>query len=82
MVNTLVGSKSNDVFERRASTRSSLFEFYGRHFEQILGQIVSVRVKALSNINLVASRHINREKGSLPIEVRRSKTSLLKLPIT
>ena len=82
MVNTLVGSKSNDVFERRASTRSRLFEFYGRDFEQILGQIVSVRVKTLSNINLVASRHINREKGSLPIEVRRSKTSLLKLPIT
>ena len=81
MVNTLVGSKSNDVSERRASTRSSLFEFYGRDFEQILGQIVSVRVKTLSNINLVASRHINREKGSLPIEVRRSKTSLLKLPI-
>ena len=81
MVNTLVGSKSNDVFERRASTRSSLFEFYGRDFEQILGQIVSVRVKTLSNINLVASRHINREKGSLPIEVRPSKTSLLKLPI-
>ena len=82
MVNTLVGSKSNDVFERRASTRSSLFEFYGRDSEQILGQIVSVRVKTLSDINLVASRHINREKGSLPIEVRRSKTSLLKLPIT
>ena len=81
MVNTLVGSKSNDVSERRASTRSSLFEFYGRDFEQILGQIVSVRVKTLSNINLVASRHINREKGLLPIEVRRSKTSLLKLPI-
>ena len=81
MVNTLVRSKSNDVSERRASTRSSLFEFYGRDFEQILGQIVSVRVKTLSNINLVASRHINREKGSLPIEVRRSKTSLLKLPI-
>ena len=81
MVNTLVGSKSNDVFERRASTRSSLFEFYGRDFEQILGQIVSVRVKTLSNINLVASRHINREKGSLPIEVRPSKTSRLKLPI-
>ena len=46
------------------------------------GQIVSVRVKTLSNRNLVASRHINREKGSLPIDVRRSKTSLLKIPIT
>ena len=81
VVNTLVGSKSNDVFERRASTRSSLFEFYGRDFEQILGQIVSVRVKTLSNTDLVAKRHINSEKGLLPIDVGRSKTSLLKLPI-
>ena len=30
---------------------------------------------------MVASRLIKREKGSLPVDVRRSKTSLLKLPI-
>ena len=35
----------------------------------------------LSNTNLVVSRHIKREKASLPVDVRRSKTSLLKLPI-
>ena len=35
----------------------------------------------LSNTNLVVSRHIKREKVSLPVDVRRSKTSLLKLPI-
>ena len=29
---------------------------------------------------MVASRLIKREKGSLPVDVRRSKTSLLKLP--
>ena len=46
-------------------------------FEQIFGQFVSVRVKTLSNTNLVASRHIKREKGSLPVDVRSSKTSLL-----
>ena len=28
------------------------------------------------------SRHIEREKASLPVDVRRSKTSLLKLPIS
>ena len=44
--------------------------------EQIFGQIVSyLRVKTLRNTDFVATRRIKREKGSLPIEVRRSKTS-------
>jgi len=29
---------------------------------------------------MVASRLIKREKGSVPVDVRRSKTSLLKVP--
>ena len=52
----------------------------------ILGQIVLItiiyvfiRVKTLSNTNYVASRYIKREKGSLPFDVRRAKTSLLKV---
>ena len=36
--------------------------------------------KFLINTNFLASRHIVREKTSLPVDVRRSKTSLLKLP--
>ena len=51
-----------------------------------LGQIVLItiiyvfiRVKTLSNTNYVASRYIKREKGSLPFDVCRSKTSLLKV---
>ena len=51
------------------------------HFEPILRQIVSIRVKTLSNSNLVALRYIKREKGSLPVDVCRSETSLIKLPI-
>ena len=43
---------------------------------------VFVRVKTLRNTNYVASRYITREKGSLPFDVRRSKTSLLKLHTT
>ena len=70
----------NDVLERRTSTGSWLFALLGRDFEQIIGQIVSIRVKTLSNTNLVAWRHIKREKSSLPVDVRRSKTPLLKLP--
>ena len=47
-----------------------------RDLEQIFGQIVSIRVKTPSNTNLVVSRHIKREKRSLPVDMRRSKTSL------
>ena len=63
--------------ERCTSTRSGLFELLGRDFKQVLEQIVSVSVKVLSNTNLVTSRSIKREKGSLPVDVRRSKSSLL-----
>ena len=76
----ILGSLSSDVFERRTSTGSGLFALLSRNFDQIFGQIVSIRVKKLSNTNMVASRLIKREKGSLPVDVRRSKTSLLKLP--
>ena len=49
-----------------------------RHdFEQLFRQIVSMRVKTPSNTNLVASRFIKREKGSLPVDVRRCLNSLL-----
>ena len=58
----------------------AFFSLLGRDFEQILGQIVSIRVKTLSNTNLAASRHIKREKNSFPVDMRRSKTSLLKFP--
>ena len=37
--------------------------------------------RSLSNANLVASRHIKREKGSPPVDVRHSQTLLLKLPL-
>ena len=76
------GVLSSDVFERRTSTGSGHFALLSRDFEQIFGQIVSIRIKTLGNINTVASRLTKREKGSLPVDVRRAKTSLLKLPIT
>ena len=76
----LIGSLSSDVLERRTSTGNGRFALLSRDFEQIFGQIVSVRMKTLGNINKVASRLIKRGKGSLPVDVRRSKTSLLKLP--
>ena len=77
---TTLGSLSRDVFERRTSTGSGRFELLNRDFEQIFGQIVSIRITTFSNTNTVASRQIKRERGSLPVDVRRSKPSQLKLP--
>ena len=37
--------------------------------EQTFEQIVFIRVKTLSRTNLVASRHIKREKSSFSVEV-------------
>ena len=41
----------------------------------------SITVKKLRNTNFISSRHVKRENTSLPVDVRRSKTSLLKLPV-
>ena len=80
-VNSLLGSLSNNVFERRTSTGSGPFSFFDGGFAQILSQIASITVKKLRNTNFISSRHVKRENTSLPVDVRRSKTSLLKLPI-
>ena len=76
-----IGSLSNNVFERRTSTGSGLFSFFDGAFAQIFSQIASIIVKKLKNTNFISSRHVKRENTSLPVNVRRSKTSLLKLPI-
>ena len=77
-----IGSLSNNVFERRTSTGSGLFSFFDGGFAQIFSQIASIIVKKLRNTNFISSRHVKRENTSLPVDVSRSKTSLLKLPIT
>ena len=81
MRNLILGSLSNNVFERRTSTGSGLFSFFDGGFAQIFSQIASITAKKLRNTNLISSRHVNRENTSLPVDVRRSKMSLLKLPI-
>ena len=68
------------VFEWRTLTGSRRFTFLGSVFAQIFGHIVVLRVKELSNTNLFALRHMLREKVSLPVDVRRSETALLKFP--
>ena len=56
------------------------FSFLDSGFAHFLGQLVSIIVKTLRNTNLGASRCFKMKKTSLPVDVRRSKTPLLKLP--
>ena len=56
------------------------FFFLDSGFAHFLGQLVSIIVKTLRNTNLGASRCFKMKKTSLPVDVRRSKTLLLKLP--
>ena len=79
-VNRLIGSLSSGVFERCKSTGSGLLAFLVNAFVQIFWHTLATRVKALKKTKLVASRHIEREKASLPVDVRCSETPLLKLP--
>ena len=75
----IIVNLSKDVFERRTSTRSGLFSFLDSGFAHLLGQLVSIIAKTLRNTNLGASRCFKMKKTSLPVDVRRSKTPLLKL---
>ena len=68
---------SNSVFEPWTSIGSGLFASLGSGLVETLGLIVFMREKKLSNTNLLASRHIKREKGSLPVDLHPSKTSFL-----
>ena len=72
---------SSDVFERRTSTGSGLFALLSRDFEQIWVQIVSLRVKTLSNTNLVVPRHIKKKTANFwltsVVQKRRCLNTLL-----
>ena len=50
------GSSTKDIFLMAHVNRNWSFLFLGSGFAQIFKQIVSIRVKTLSNANLVASR--------------------------
>ena len=64
------GSLSKDVFKGGTSIGSGRFANLRRDFDQFLDQIVSMIEKLFRNTNLVASRHLRREKDSLRVDVR------------
>ena len=82
LLKTTTENLSSDVFDRRTSSGRGHVTLLSRDCEQFFLQIVSIRAKKLRHTNLVASRYFKREKGSLPVNVRRLKTSLLKLQET
>ena len=76
------GSLSKDVFEGRTSTGSELFSLL-----VCLDANKIVLLSFFSPIKTIYSRVStkplpNDAKSSLPVDVRRSKTLLLKLPVT
>ena len=73
-------ARSSRVIGWRTLTESWCFALLGSGLAQIFGQMVSIGVKALSNANLGASKHVKRKKSWLPVDVRRSKTPLLQPP--
>ena len=50
-------------FKATRFNRKWTFALLSRNFEQILGQIVSLREKTLSNTTLVVLRHIKKKKA-------------------
>ena len=76
----LIGSLSKDVFERRASTGSEAFSLF-----ICLETTKFVLLSFFSPIKTIYLRvstkpQPNAAKSPLPVDVRRSKTLLLKLP--
>ena len=63
------------------STGSGPLTFLVSDFAQTFGQIVSTRIKRLTNKNLLASRHTQGEKVSLSVDVQRPKRLCLSPPI-
>ena len=76
-----LGSLSSDVFERRTSTGSEVFSLLTS-----LDDIKFVFLSFFTTIEAIwlkicAKPPSKNEKRSLPVDVRRSKTLLLKLPV-
>ena len=54
-------------FERRTPTGSVFFALFGSGFARNFEKIVCMKVKEPNKTNLVTSRHIKKEKASVPV---------------
>ena len=64
----------NGLVSLSKATRSGRFVFLGSGFARILK-------KDVKQTNMVASRQFEKKNASLPVDVHRSKTPLLKLSV-
>ena len=77
----LLGSLSNSVFDDGRQPEVDFLHHSGVVSLKLSGKS-SLKEKETQQYKFVSrSRHIKREKASLPVDVRRSKTSLLKVPL-
>ena len=76
-----IGSLSSDVFERRTSTESGLLALFSRNFENIFGQIVSIRVKKKLAIQIWWPRGIVKGKMDYFRLTFVAQNSLLKVSV-
>ena len=72
-----LAKRCNSELKQRRQLEVVFFSFLDGGFAQMFGQIF----KTLRNTNLVASRCFKMKKTSLPVDLGRSKTPLLKLCI-
>ena len=78
---TSIGSLSSDVFERRTSTRSEPFSLLVSLYATVF-VLPSVLILIETICSKICSKsRLKCVKSPFPVHVRRSKTSLLKLPI-
>ena len=77
---TLIGSLSSDVFERRTSTGSEPFPLL-KSVDATVFVLPSVLILTETICPKICSKsRLKSAKRLFPVDVRRSKTSLLKLP--
>ena len=77
----VIGSLSSDVFERRTSTGSEPFSLL-ISLDVTIFLLPSVLIVIETICSKICSKtRLKSAKSPLPVDVRRSKTSLLKLPI-
>ena len=75
-----IGSLSSDVIERRTATGSERFSLFICPTKFVLPSVVTL-IKTIC-CGIFSKSQPKSLKSPLPVDVRRSKTSLLKLPYT
>ena len=81
LVNLSRSRRDHHEFAFRNIITSRLFALLSRDFEQMFGQIVSIRMKTLSNTNMAASRLIKAHfRLTCVVQKRRCLSSLIRRP--